>query len=192
MRLVCIVEGYGEVDALPLLIRRVAAELDSHLQLDIPRPIRAARNQLVLEGELERYVELAARQTRPDDGILILLDSDDDAACELGPTLLARAVACRGDRRIRVVLAVREFEAWFLAAAASLAGLRGLPADLARPPNPEGVRDAKGWLSERLRPRSYHGTIDQPALVVAMDIQEARQAPSFDKFCRDVRALLRI
>jgi hypothetical protein len=108
-------------------------------------------------------------------GILVLLDADDDPACELAPELLRRAVAARPDRPVGVVLAVREYEAWFLAAAASLRGKRGLPDDLASAANAESIRDAKGWLDERM-PRRYSPTTDQPALTAVLDLDQASLA----------------
>jgi hypothetical protein len=110
---------------------------------------------------------------------------------EKGPEILARAVKARPDRQVRVVLAKREFEAWFLAAARSIAGERGLVADLVPPPDPEGVGDAKGWLRRHSDPgRTYRETIDQPALVELFDLDAARAANSFDKLWRDVIGLL--
>jgi hypothetical protein len=47
------------------------------------------------------------------------------------------------------VLANKEFEAWFLAGASSLAGHHGFPADLAPPPEPESIRGAKEWLTKQ-------------------------------------------
>jgi len=60
------------------------------------------------------------------------------------------------------------------------------------PDNPEAVRDAKGWLSQH-RPggHPYKETVDQAAFTSAFDIIQARQhAPSFDKLCRELNALL--
>ncbi|MGN9894906.1 hypothetical protein [Micromonospora sp. L31] len=78
------------------------------------------------------------------------LDADDHCPADLGPRLLHRAQAARPDVKVCVVLANREFEAWFLAAAKSLGGLRGLPDVLEPPAYPEAKRDAMGWLSERM------------------------------------------
>jgi hypothetical protein len=103
--------------------------------------------------------------------------------------LVRRARAARADRAIGVVLAMREYEAWFLAAAASLRGQRGLPDDLAPPAAPESLRDAKGWLNERMS-LGYKPTIDQPALTAVFDLDQARTAPSFDKLVRELMRLL--
>ena len=145
----CIVEGYGEVDAVRILIRRIAANLYPELVIVIPEPIRIPRSRVVQEGELERLVELAARNISSQGAIFILLDSDDDCPAQLGPELLCRALEARSDLPIAIVLAKYEFEAWFLAAAESLQGQRGLKNNLQSPNNPEGIRGAKEWLSQR-------------------------------------------
>ncbi len=189
MRISCIVEGHGESEALPILLRRLRDLIAPELLLEVRKPMRVPRANLAKEGDLKRYVELAAAQTDDDGGVLVLLDADNDLPCELGPRLLGFAQQVRPDRRIRVVAAEREFEAWFLAAAESLRGRRGLPADLTAPEDPEAIRDAKGWLTQRLAGRSYRETIDQPALTAVFDIASARRARSFDKLYRDVESL---
>jgi len=120
-----------------------------------------------------------------------LADCEDHAPCKLGPTLLARAKAARGDIPVGVVLAYREFETWFLAAAESLRGRRGLPADLEPPDNPEAIRGAKEWLGKHM-PRKYSETLDQPALTDKFDLGAARRIDSFDKCYREVMRLLQL
>ena len=187
----CIVEGHGEVKAVPILIRRVAASLCPELPIGRLHPIRVSRSKVIQEGELERTVELAARKIGGQGAIFILLDSDDDCPARLGPELLCRALEVRGDLPIAVVLAKHEFEAWFLAAAESLRGHRGLKNDLQSTHNPEGIRGAKGWLRQRLESgETYRETLDQPALTASFDLDQARHADSFDKCYRDIVRLL--
>lgn len=187
-----IVEGHGEVEAVPILLRRIVATMARSADLEFAKPIRVARNGLLKAGELERAVELAARLAGAEGAILILLDADDDCPSELAPDLLERARAARPDRAIRVVLAKREFEAWFVAAAESLAGRRGLEPSLAAPRDAEGIRDAKGWLSDHMPVgQAYRATLDQPAFTAALDLDTAkRHSPSFDKLCRDIAGLI--
>ena len=187
----CIVEGHGEVEAVPILIRRVAETLYPELLLVIPHPIRIPKNKVVKEDELERAVELAAWNIGGKGGIFILLDSDDDCPAQLGPELRRRALKARSDLPIAVVLAKREFEAWFLAAAESLRGKRGLKNELEPPDNPEEIGDAKGWLRQwREDDRRYRETVDQPGLTAQFDLDEARNVASFDKCYRDIIYLL--
>jgi Domain of unknown function (DUF4276) len=122
----------------------------------------------------------------------VLIDADDDCPAQLGPELLSRARTSRGDKRIAVILAKREFEAWYLAAAASLAGQHGFPRDLRPPNNAEAPRDCKGWLTKQ-RPHGhpYKETVDQASIASTFDLKTAREnSPSFDKFYRDVTWLL--
>ena len=119
-RIVSIVEGHGELDAVPILLRRIAAAALPAGAVDVRSPIRVDRRKIVKAAELERAVELAARKAGAGGRILILLDAEDDCPAELAPDLLRRARAARGDRAIRVVLAKTEYEAWFLAAADSI------------------------------------------------------------------------
>ncbi|MBI2899101.1 MAG: DUF4276 family protein [Planctomycetes bacterium] len=186
----CIVEGHGETEAVPILLRRIATERRQPVAIQIAAVLRIRRNRLLKEGELERSVELAARKSGADGRIFILLDADDDCPAELGPALLARARKVRADRDIGVVLAKREYESWFLAASDSLRGHRGLPSDLAPPPDPEAIRGAKEWLSRCMTVGTYVETLDQPALSAAFDITQARRADSFDKCCRVIETLL--
>ena len=109
MNLGAIVEGHGEVEAVPALIRRIAAWADPALNVNVLRPFRLPRGKMVKEPELRRAIELVARQTGEGAPILVLLDSDEDAACLVGPQLLTWAKAARSDREIGVVLAVREY-----------------------------------------------------------------------------------
>jgi hypothetical protein len=189
--LTCIVEGHGEIEAVPITIRRIAHLVAPELSLKIHQPFRVPRNKLVKPGELERSVELAARRTGGNGAILIVLDGDDECPAALGPELLARARKARPDLSIRVVLAKREFEAWFLAAAESLRGRRGLASNLEGPSDPEAIRGAKEWLTAQMvEGRRYGETLDQSAFASVFDLERARRAPSFDKFFRDVLDLI--
>ncbi len=190
----CLVEGEGEVAALPILIRRVAAQLVPPLYVDVPRPVRVKRTRMGSQfGDLERGIELVLRLAQPPVALLVLLDADDDDPTILGSELLRRVQARRGDIPSAVVLARREYEAWFLAAAESLRGRRGLPDNLDPPADPEAVQDAKGWLRGKMpRNRKYSETTDQPALTNLFDLDLARRrSPSFATCYRELERLLR-
>jgi len=185
-----VVEGQADVRAVPILLRRIAREIDPNAWLEVIHPIRAARSSLVNKpGELERAVGLAALRARPHGGVLVLIDGDDDCLAELGPQLLNRAEKAAMGLPVSVVLARREFESWFLAAAVSLRGKRGLPPDLVAPPNTEEIRGAKEWL-RRKKQAPYSENIDQPAFTAVFDLEQARTNSSFDKCCREVRRFM--
>ena len=76
-------------------------------------------------------------------------------------------------------------------AADSIAGHDGIDASTAPPPDPESIRDAKGWLSRQLPPgQPYRPTLHQGALTAIFDLDAARAATSFDKLWRDLTPLL--
>ena len=187
----CIVEGDGEVESVPLLIRRIAANRYPELVIIIRDTVRIPRNKIVRIGELERAVELASRNIGKQGGVFVILDSDNDCPAQLGPELLRRVLQVHRNVPIAVVLAKHEFEAWFLAAAESLRGQRGLKNDLYSPDNPEEIRGAKEWLRQRMQNgRTYRPKRDQPALTARFDMEQARQTDSFDKCYREIVRLL--
>jgi hypothetical protein len=91
-----------------------------------------------------------------------------------------------------LVLAHREYESWFLGAAASLAGRRNLVNSLQPHPDPESVRGCKEWLSDHMpRGAAYSEVDDQPAFTEVFDLDAAKSAcPSFDKCHRELTRLL--
>lgn len=190
-----IVEGQGEVQAVPVLLRRIASEICQRHDIEVLHPHRVPRGRMLARSspDLERAVELGARKVAQSAGggaIIVLLDADDDCPAEIGQQLLARIE--RADVQTSVVLAKREYEAWLLAGARSLTRHRSVSDAAVAPADPEGVRGAKAYLKRNVLARDahYRETIDQPALTAVLDLAEARAAPSFDKLCRDLCSLL--
>ncbi len=189
--LVSVVEGHSEVEALPVLLRRLLAELERP-EIIVARPVRAKRYRVVRPGELERTLELARRHRQGCDAIMLLLDADDDCPKELAPSLMGRATDAGYRLPLGVVLAKPELETWFVGSLESLRGVRGIHEGAVSPECPEGIRDAKGYLSAQMtHGRRYVEVDDQPAMTNEFDLALARQhCPSFDKFMRDVRDIL--
>ena len=50
LQVACIVEGHGEVEAVPVLIRRIAESLDPGMVVLLPSPLRVPKNKLVKSG----------------------------------------------------------------------------------------------------------------------------------------------
>jgi hypothetical protein len=193
VRIIPIVEGHGECEAVPILIRRIALMIDPGFVPKILSPLRVPASRLMKQGEMERSIDLAARKLQGMGGVVIIVDCDWEDCCPAvdGPELLRRAVAVRNDLPLTVILAKKEFEAWFLAAAESLRGRHGLPPDLTSPPSSENIRGAKEWLSDKMQPgRSYAETTDQPAFTEVFDLEAARRADSFDKCYREIKKML--
>lgn len=188
MKVASIVEGDGEVAALPLLLRRLTDWLAPGHYLDVQTPIRVRRDSFLnRDNEFRRHLLLAAAKCGNDGRILVLLDSDDNCPAALGANILHRAQEYVPHRPISVVLANREYEAWFIAAAQSLDGCRGFAFDPNDTTDPEFPRDAKGWIRAHMTNRSYGETTDQPAFTALMDLQQAfDRSRSFRKLCREL------
>ncbi len=182
-----IIEGDGEVAALPILLRRIGTWLSPGVPVTVVQPIRVRRDRFLnREEEFRRHLLLAAAKAGEDGWILVLLDSDDDCPAELGPRTLERAQRIVAHRAVSVVLANREYEAWFLAAAESLHGQRGFEFEKTPDFDPEQPRDAKGWLGERMSGGKYRETTDQPAFSANMSLNQAfERSRSFRKLCSD-------
>lgn len=182
-----IVEGDGEVAALPVLLRRMGEWLTPGIRIDLPLPIRVRRDRFLnRDEEFKRHLLLAAAKCGDEGWILVLLDADDECPATLGEQVLKRAHSLVPHRQISVVLANREYEAWFLAAANSLHGKRGFAFDNPQNFDPERPRDAKSWLGNRMITGTYRERTDQPAFSAIMDLQQAQEnSRSFRKLCSE-------
>lgn len=186
--IVPIVEGHGEVRALPALLHRLAVGAPTPLYVNPPFRVRAGSffNDL---DYFNRYVEAAAIKAAVGRGtVLILLDNEDDCSATLGPRLLQQALAVRADVACIVALAVREYESWFIHAIRSLEGLHGI-GQVEPPLDPDGFRDAKGWLSRQMR-YAYDPVQHQADFTRQMDLEAAQRSPSFHRLCERMRPVL--
>lgn len=178
MKMQPIVEGHGEVAAVPVLLRRFST-LAQTFSLEINAPIRRRRTDFFDQAKLSRSIRLALRQGG--DAILLVVDADDDCPSQQAPQILEWARAESAGRPCAVVMACREYEAWFLASIESMRGNRGIRTDAISHPEPEQPRGAKEQLESRMEHgRSYHETADQPALSDLFDMLPAfRSSRSF-------------
>ena len=191
MKIQPVVEGHGEVEAVPILLRRLIDEAGAW-QIGVGRPVRRTRYQLVHEPELAKSMRIALEQ--PDCGaILILFDGDDDCPAELGPRLQRIASQAASGTPCEVVMAHREYEAWFLAGFDSLRGHKMILDHTETPQDPERPRDAKGHFETMMRPdTSYVVRVDQPKFTALFDLPGARiRSQSFRKLTKSFGSLLR-
>jgi len=185
-----IVEGHGDVVAFPVLLRRLLAEA-GRSTVGVGRPIRRRRNELVREFDVQKAVRLALSKQNCC-AILILFDGDSDCPAELGPEVRAWALESAGNIPCEVVIAHREYEAWFLAAIESIRGRRGILSNAESHPSPEEPLGAKEQIEARMRAGiSYIETTDQPAFSALFSMSDAyRRSRSFRKLTRSIGALL--
>ena len=177
--------------ALPILLRRLVEEAEVWM-VGIGRPIRRPRNQLVRETELKKAVRLALLQPECS-AVLILFDGDSDCPAELGPAVQEWAAAEAGGVPCEVVIAHREYEAWFLASIESIRGHRLIRADAQSHPVPEQPRGAKEQLEARMEAgATYLETTDQPALSASFSLMTAHKlSRSFRKLAGSFGRLVR-
>ncbi|MBI5559671.1 MAG: DUF4276 family protein, partial [Deltaproteobacteria bacterium] len=177
---------HGEVAAVPVLLRRLRDEVGV-FTVDVLPPIRQTRSQLAQKSSLQRVVQVACLKVQGECAtILILFDSDDDCPKERAIEMqqwaseVSRSIPCA------VVMAVKEYEAWFLATMESLRGKAGIMDDAVSLDNPELVRGAKEAIERQMMSGfSYKETIDQPALSAIFDMHTAYLK------CRSFRKLVK-
>ena len=199
--IVPIVEGHGEVTAVPELLtqwfkhRRFYNFEATKLSIRAPKDSMLAPFDLVRENGIELYVRRAAAR-RPD-GIIVMLDSDDECRKrvgrppeeQLGPELLQRAVNEVGHIPIGVVVADREFEAWYLAAHMRFKTQGHFDPEVRFPVDFdfEQPRDCKGYVSKFIGWK-YSETADQKELAkhIGFGSYMGRHCRSFAKLMRDL------
>ena len=91
-----------------------------------------------------------------------------------------------------MVLANKEFEAFFVAGVPSLLNKRGITNGDVCEIDPDTIRDAKGWIEKRMEAgRTYSEVTDQPALSAVLDWKLAYQnSRSCRKLVKEVRRML--
>lgn len=187
-----IVEGDGEVEAAPELVRRLLYEKFQRFDLKLNRPYNAHGCDN-LEKYLENFLELARRA--PDcKGVVILRDAErEHQAC---PPALAQALARRAQSLqlsfpVVVVCANCEYESWFIASLHTI-NKGYLREETVYESDPEQECGAKGWLS-RHRPEglAYKETLDQVRLTTLLDIPHTiEHSRSFRRMAHAVEELL--
>lgn len=189
--IVPIVEGPGDMEAVPHLLRRVLST-QQHWDWSVGNPKRAGSIGAFMK-RAESFLRYAASE-HDCGGILILLDIDDGCARDEASSLADAARALNLSVPVAVVLACREYEAWFLASLPTLVGHYDLPAGLVHPGPVEERRGVKQWLTTQMPPgRAYKETIHQVRLTELIDLELARQnARSFRRLRHAIEQLLQV
>lgn len=208
-KLVLFVEGEGEADAAPTLVRRlVAGQGGGDCLLVDDKPFRVGSVGNLVKSDFLKWKKfLKACRTRSNvGGVLLILDGDTKAggkvfcAAQTARTLAEQAkdVGAGVTFSIAVVFARQEYETWLIPWVASLAAQRLPDGRLIKPQakSPEGdleasPRDAKGWLDAMIE-GGYRPTRDQSALTSMVDLGaiRARELRSFQRLESAVSRLL--
>jgi hypothetical protein len=187
-----IVEGHGEISAIPAISRRILHDIygDYDWEFESGHRIPKSRILSASHNDLERAAEFGARRIRenPDRGkLIVVFDADDDCPVTLASRVYNRI--CTLGVPVSVIVAEREFEAWFLESPETIRHHPNIRDDALRPENPELIRDAKGYFERHvlIEECKYSETIDQIKYSHALDIVNTRSSKSFDKLVRELR-----
>jgi hypothetical protein len=169
-----IVEGHGEVRAVPVLLRRLAPTLV------VKRPVRFPRSRLIKREHLERAAIIAAANIERHGAVLLLIDADEDCAARKAQEL--QEILNRSLPMIpcRVVMPVKEFESWIIGGDSRY--------QVANP-------DEAGNLKGRIRDRHgvYSEAADQVRHIAIADLKRLRACSrSFRKLCKIVEEFLHL
>lgn len=171
--LTVLVEGEGDAQAVPGLLLRLLAEMgrDDWTVTKIKKVHGIGWLKKRLDDQAN-YLRLEAP-----DAVLVLLDLDDgcprDEARSLAEAWRVHALPFP----VAVVLAHREFEAWFLASLPSITpNVADLPDNLVCEKEPESLRGVKEWLTAQMpKGRTYEATLHQKAYAKHLDPKAAQE-----------------
>jgi Domain of unknown function (DUF4276) len=203
LRIVPIVEGHGEERAVPVLVRGWLQFRNFHQHFEVPDRAINAKGSGRLKGTfdpkrhvgIEHYVQAALRNNPA--AILVVLDADDECqrrvgGAGLGPELLVRAKSIDPRVPVAVVVANREYEAWFLASLRSMrtASVLSKVNGKLDPTAPEAIRDCKGLVAD-LMGCPYEETVHQLELTRHLSFSKGprNRCASLSKLVRDLERL---
>ena len=147
-----VVEGPGDVAALPELLGRILLERFNRTDVIVAQGksrVVTANGRQKLESKLENFLQHA--QNKPEcDAILVLLDADDDCPVNLAQGILKRCEQLGLTSPVEIVCAHRSYESWFLASLDTIKGQRGISDTAALSQDAEDIQNPKQWLTNQM------------------------------------------
>ena len=192
--IVPVVEGVGDVAALPGLLTRILLEKYNRTDVNVAQgksKVVVANGRMKLESKLEQFLQHA--HNKPEcDAILVLLDADDDCPVDESRHLSRRCEQFHSICPVEVVYAHREYESWFLASLDTIRGQGVIPDTVSIPTPVEDVNNPKQWLTDQMPPgRAYKETTHQASFSGLIDVELAyNKSRSFRRLCHALEQLL--
>ena len=189
-----VVEGPGDVDALPQLVTRILTQMQNRPDIMVAHGksrVVMAKGRSNLEKRLESFLRHA--ENKPDCGaILVLVDADNDCPVTVFQQLSQRCEHSGTNVPIQVVFAYREYETWFLASLDTIRGRHSISEATTLARDPETIANPKKWLTDRMSAGSvYKETIHQASLSSAIDLDLAHSnSRSFRRLCHALEQLV--
>ena len=190
-RLIVLVEGPGDVAAVPVLLRMVLQQ--ANLFDWQPGDPMKVNGLTALRKRLPSFAE-ALRIKMNDNkchGVLVLLDLEDGCPRAEAATLAAEFATYGLPYPISIVFAHREYEEWLVASLPTIAPCTSLlKDDLVRDYAIENKRGVKEWLTSKMPHGSiYKETTHQEEFTRNLDITLAQQCRSFQRLLHAVAEL---
>ena len=166
-------EGKGDVVAVSNLLRKILQDRYGRYDIQVLPGHKATRSRLAPDT-IRAEIEYAHRVVRGGaDWVVVIYDIDDDCAAD-------HAAKFPTDLRAVLAIAVREYEAWFIADSD----------DPARIAKAETVRGAKEEMTKILG-RKYSSTIDARKMSSQIDVERVeRNSRSFRHLVKVVGELI--
>ena len=117
--IIAIVEGDGEFDAVPALLRRILWDRLCRFDIATRKP-KVANGKPDLLKKFERFLEYALIEGCA--AILVLVDADEECPFQQASDLAARATALNLDVPVAIVYAKSEYETWFICSLSEFTG----------------------------------------------------------------------
>ncbi|NBJ09346.1 hypothetical protein [Microvirga arsenatis] len=184
-----IVEGHGEVPAVPVLLRRFAHEIYNRYDFDVLTPFRLPRSKYAKDDELMRSLLLGSvklsEYSKPH--ILIIMDADDDCPVTEQQRLSRLILNNNFNVPVSLVMPYREYETWFNTSIGPGTNHATFKAPYNPSPNAHGIRDAKGYFERNYLNQGvfYSETVDQQKYTSLIDLQ-ANDDRSFRKMRKEM------
>ena len=194
LSIIAIVEGPGEIKAVPDLLRRILWERLGRYDIsDISS--KNANGKSKLFEKFENFLRYAIIDKA--DAILVLVDADDECPVEQARILVDKASKLNLSVPVAIVYAKSEYETWFICSLTENSGrgireILNIDSSVSAPDDIEDITAAKGWL-ERYMPRDqgYKETSDQEHLTHHIDIELTYwRSRSFRRMCHAVEELV--
>ena len=192
--IVPVVEGAGDVAALPGLLTRILLEKYNRADVIVAQgksKVVAANGRMKLESKLEQFLQHA--HNKPEcAAILVLLDADDDCPVTVANQLSQRCEQYRSICPVQVVYADRSYESWFLASLDTIRGQGDIPGTISIQTPVESINNPKQWLTEQMPSgQAYKETAHQAPFSRLIDVELAyHNSRSFRRLCHALEQLL--